>query len=139
MTNFFKYIPLFIVIVIIIAINYELLHYEKKHEEVKENYSKQLADLIIKNVMAIPNVGIPDKTRILKVIINKFMLLNVVTKNTKSGQSLVFYLHSHLQEIGQNNADIILSEQKIASYANEIIDSLHVLIEIIYPVLISVI
>ena len=121
-----------IMIMIMIMIFYELYrHHYNSIDGFENDDIIDYAELLSNNIKITLN-GIDEKYKsdVLKYIINKFSTLNTVTKNTTTGQKLVYYLNEELliQTPPNDNNDNI-----IAVIANEIIDSEHNLIFIIYP------
>ena len=125
-----------IIMIIIISINYELKnfdydYYENIKKTESDDYALLLSENIIKDIYAIQDPNI-DKNQILQNCINKFIELNVITKNTTSGQKLVLYLQRN------NRDDTNISHKNITSIVDNIMNNNTILLEIIYPILIFV-
>ena len=130
MDDFFKYMLL--IIIIIIIINYELMQ-PKDTFIPPENHPLQLSNNIIREIAEMNNITKEDKDKVINIIINKFMMLNVITKNTTSGQKLVMYLN---MDINAGMSTGIGTTPKHDDIADKVLDKFSILIEIIYPVLI---
>ena len=138
MDDFFKYMLL--IIIIIIIINYELMQ-PKDTFIPPENHPLQLSNNIIREIVEMNNITKEDKDKVINIIINKFMMLNVITKNTTSGQKLVMYLNigtgmSTGIGTGTDKSTSTRITPKHDDIADKVLDKFSILIEIIYPVLI---
>jgi hypothetical protein len=134
MDDFFKYMLL--IIIIIIIINYELMQ-PKDTFIPPENHPLQLSNNIIREIAEMNNITKEDKDKVINIIINKFMMLNVITKNTTSGQKLVMYLNIGTgMSTGIGTGTDIRITPKHDDIADKVLDKFSILIEIIYPVLI---
>ena len=134
MDDFFKYMLL--IIIILIIINYELMQ-PKDTFIPPENHPLQLSNNIIREIAEMNNITKEDKDKVINIIINKFMMLNVITKNTTSGQKLVMYLNIGTgMSTGIGTGTDIRITPKHDDIADKVLDKFSILIEIIYPVLI---
>jgi hypothetical protein len=102
-----------------------------------ENHPLQLSNNIIREIAEMNNITKEDKDKVINIIINKFMMLNVITKNTTSGQKLVMYLNIGTgMSTGIGTGTDIRITPKHDDIADKVLDKFSILIEIIYPVLI---
>ena len=130
-------IIIIIIIIVIIGINYELKNQGCSGYENSENYdyALTLSDNIINEISM--NQNNMNQNHLLQLIINKFMELNIITKNTANGQKLILYLQKHTQK-WPNIKNSPASDEQYNILVNNILDKFSILVEIIYPVLIFV-
>ena len=133
MSDFLK--SLLLIVSIIIIINYEwkkynIINHNNASFTIEQDYAKMLSDNIIKKIAKLDD----NKAEILANIIDKFSQLNVITKNTGKGQSLVWLLYLH--NIGNLPANGNL-HANINKQVNNILDTEETLITLIYPNLIT--